>query len=117
MRDRPTEAIHRLRAIESPEDIVVGDLVLLEILQGARDERHAREIEQVLPELTLHPMLSPDLATAAARLYRLLRNRGVTLNPIADLIIATFCIESGHVLLHDDRHFEPMHALGLKTLS
>ena len=33
-----------------------------------------------------------------------------------DLVIGTFCIECGHLLLHDDRDFEPMvRFLGLRT--
>jgi predicted nucleic acid-binding protein len=33
------------------------------------------------------------------------------------VVIATFCVRYGHVLLHDDRDFEPMREhLGLRTL-
>jgi predicted nucleic acid-binding protein len=33
-----------------------------------------------------------------------------------DLIIATYCIERGHVLLHEDRDFDPFERhLGLKV--
>ena len=109
--------MHTLRAIAAPEDIVVGDLVLLELLQGARDERHAARMERSLHEFIVSPMLSPELAAIAAGNYRRLRDQGVTVSRTADLIIATFCIERGHVLLHDDQHFEPMRALGLQTFA
>jgi predicted nucleic acid-binding protein len=53
-------------------------------------------------------LLDDELATSAARNYRLLRSRGVTIRKTADLIIGTFCMERGHRLLHDDRDFAPM---------
>jgi predicted nucleic acid-binding protein len=41
----------------------------------------------------------------------------VTVRTTVDLVIGTFCIERGHVLLHNDRGFEPMeHFLGLQTV-
>jgi predicted nucleic acid-binding protein len=53
---------------------------------------------------------------ASAQNYRLLRGRGVTVRKTIDVLIATFCIRSGHVLLHTDRDFEPMaEHLGLRT--
>jgi predicted nucleic acid-binding protein len=42
---------------------------------------------------------------------------GVTIRKTADIIIGTFCIERGHVLLHDDRDFAAMEKyLGLRVL-
>jgi len=39
----------RLKAIDNPEDIIIGDLILLEVLQGARDDQHAARIERLNP--------------------------------------------------------------------
>jgi predicted nucleic acid-binding protein len=58
-----------------------------------------------------HPVrgwLDDELAVRAARNYRRLRRRGVTIRKTIDLIIGTYCIERGHALLHDDRDFDPM---------
>ncbi|MBY3180767.1 PIN domain nuclease [Rhizobium sp. 25PS6] len=105
----------RLQNIEDPLDIVVGDLILLEVLQGARNERHASVIEESLRQFTVSPMLGDSLAVKAARNYRLLRERGITVRKTIDVIIGTFCIEEGYALLHDDRDFDPMtEHLGLK---
>jgi predicted nucleic acid-binding protein len=61
-------------------------------------------------------MLNPELAIAAAKNYRRLRGEGITIRKTIDLIIGTFCIAHGHMLLHDDRDFDPMEThLGLKT--
>lgn len=116
-RSSDTGAVHRLRAIENPDEIIVGDLILLEMLQGARDERHAARIESVLRSFTIEAMLDDGLACEAARHYRALRRKGITVRKTVDLVIGTFCIAGGHVLLHDDRDFEAMaEHLGLKIL-
>lgn len=114
LRDRPSVAVQKLRAIESPGDILVGDLVLLEVLQGARDEAHAARIERNLRQFTLCRMLDDDLAVAAARNYRAMRRAGATVRKTIDIIIGTFCLEHGHVLLHEDSDFDLMQRhLGL----
>ena len=106
----------KLHAAAAREPLLVGDLILLEILQGAREERHAARVESKMRRFTILPLLDDVLAVRAARNYRNLRNLGVTIRKTADIIIGTFCIERGHVLLHDDRDFEPMERhLGLNV--
>ncbi|NTF86851.1 PIN domain nuclease [Agrobacterium rhizogenes] len=118
LRATETEAVLRLRSMltAGPPDILVGDLILLEVLQGARGERQATLIERNLRQFTIRPMLNDTLAVKAARNYRLLRAQGITVRKTIDVIIGTFCIEEGHTLLHDDRDFDPMSAhLGLQV--
>jgi predicted nucleic acid-binding protein len=102
----------------SEEPLLVGDLILCEVLQGARTDAHARKLEKELRKFDVVPMLNPDLAIAAAANYRkLLRREGITIRKTVDVIIGTFCIAHQHSLLHDDRDFAPMEShLGLKTV-
>jgi len=45
-----------------------------------------------------------------------MRRLGVTPRSAADVLIATFCVEEGHELLHNDRDFDFMaRHLGLKV--
>ena len=116
LRGRETEATARLRALIPREPLLIGDLILLEVLQGARDEAHAARIERDLRRYAVVPLLDDELAPRAARNYRALRDLGVTIRKTADLIIGTYCIERGHTLLHDDRDFDPMEQhLGLRV--
>lgn len=109
--------VEKLRNIRDPKDILVGDIILLELLQGARDERHATAIEQNLLRFETRPVLNRNIAVQAARNYRKLREKGVTIRKTADLFIGTFCIEGGHALLHRDRDFDAMEIeLGLLVL-
>ena len=117
LNDRTTPEVERLRGLVGRAAILVGDLVLLEVLQGLRDEGEAALVERSLRRFDVAPMLDPDLASRAAANYRLLRGMGVTVRKTADLVIGTYCIERGHTLLHSDRDFLPMQThLGLRTV-
>ena len=114
LRGSRTHATAKLEAAVRREPIMVGDLILLEVLQGARDEAHAARIERGMRRFALVSLLDADLAPRAARNYRKLRELGITIRKTADIIIGTFCIENRCALLHDDRDFAPMEEhLGL----
>lgn len=109
-----TEPVRKLLAHGFRAGLLVGDLILLELLQGARTTQDAIRIERRLRSFPIVTMLNPDLAVEAATNYRHLRGLGITIRKLPDLIIGTYCIEHGHTLLHDDRDFEPMREhLGL----
>jgi len=117
LRGHRTQATVKLEAAAMREPLLIGDLILLEVLQGARDEAHAMRIERGLRSYAVVPLLNPDLAPHAARNYRKLRDLGVAIRKTADIIIGTFCVEHRHSLLHDDRDFAPMEQhLGLKVV-
>jgi predicted nucleic acid-binding protein len=116
-RNAGSESVGVLRSLFGATDLLVGDIVLLEVLQGARDDAHAVRIAHELNQFSMVGMLDADIAVQAARNYRVLRGKGVTPRKTVDLIIGTFCIEHGYTLLHDDRDFEPMRThLGLLVL-
>ncbi len=97
------------------ELITVGDLILTEVLQGFRSDRHYRKARNLLLSLDLANMLSTSIALQSAENYRRLRRNGATVRKTTDCIIATWCIESGLPLLHCDKDFQPFHDyLGLK---
>ncbi len=109
LRGLDTLAVRKLRAaVDDENDLLIGDLILLEVLQGARDEAHADRIERNLRRYPVASMLDGSLAVQAARNYRELRGRGITVRKTIDMVIGTFCIVGSHVLLHDDRDFGPM---------
>lgn len=115
LRGQGTEAARRFRTEVDPEDIVVGDLVILEVLQGAESDRHAAAIARELRAFVVMRMLDPEIAMKAADNFRRLRRLGATMRKTVDLIIGTFCIENGHALLHQDQDYDPMvEHLGLK---
>ena len=89
------------------DEILVGDLILSEVLQGFR---HDRDFDQALQALLLFDqvsLLNQDVAIESARNYRRLRRRGVTVRKTIDALIATWCIQHDTPLLHCDRDFDP----------
>jgi predicted nucleic acid-binding protein len=117
LRNQQTLAVMRLFELSLLELFIVGDLVLAEVLQGARDEGHAARIERNLRRHIVQPMVSEEIAIKAARNYRVMRTQGFRVRRTIDLLIGTFCIERGHRLLHDDRDYDPMeNLLGLAVV-
>jgi predicted nucleic acid-binding protein len=105
-----------LKALQVENDLIIGDLIALEVLQGILDERKALALEKHFTEYGIVPMLDQEVALAAARNYRALRRKGVTVKKTPDLIIASFCLLHDHQLLHADRDFDHFEALlGLKV--
>lgn len=95
--------------------IIMGDIILMEILQGAQNDNHAANLHRKFIGLEIVRMFSPDLALEAATNYRKLRSAGINISKTADLIIGTFCITHGYKLVHADKHFLPMaEHLGLQ---
>jgi len=89
------------------EIVAIGDLILLEILQGFRSDKDYKIAKKQLTELHLFEMLNSKIALKAADNYRALRKKGITIRKTADVIIASFCIDNQLPLLFSDRDFIP----------
>jgi hypothetical protein len=96
--------------------IVVPDLVLFEVLRGFRHERDLRTARALMSTLAVEPTGEPAIACAAVDHDRALRSRGHTVRSGIDVLVATFCIERGYALLHDERDFDAFESLrGLRV--
>jgi predicted nucleic acid-binding protein len=103
----------QLRALlhEGEVRIVVPDLVLFEVLRGFREERHHRQARTLLESLVVETVGGHALALEAAQHDRSLRAAGITVRSSLDVLIASFCIDRGYVLLHRDRDFAAFEQL------
>ena len=116
LRRQETDAVDKLETVIKQRRALVADLVMLEILQGAKTEAEASKLTEWLLRFERIEVLSQDIAIKSAAHYRLLRSKDVTIRKTADLIIATYCIANDVALLHDDRDFTAMAAhLDLKV--
>jgi predicted nucleic acid-binding protein len=98
------------------EPLAVGDLILAEVLQGFRAEKEFNQARKLLLTLEQVDIGGQDVAVQAARNFRTLRERGVTIRKTIDTLIATKCIESDIALLFSDRDFDPfVEYLGLRS--
>jgi predicted nucleic acid-binding protein len=97
----------RLDTLLGVELIEIPDVVLTEVLQGFARDRDFDTALRILTSLTVVEVGGRDTAIQAARNFRLLRARGVTIRKTIDTQIATRCIEGGYALLYSDRDFDP----------
>ncbi|SLM15965.1 Ribonuclease VapC [uncultured spirochete] len=96
--------------------VATGDLIIVEFLQGFREEKDIKIAKQIMDRLEYYDFLGKEMAIISAENYRKLRKHGVTVRKTIDVIIGTFCLEKGFELLHNDRDFDPMEQyLGLKV--
>lgn len=104
---RDTPGTRRLDALlDTPITLFICDRILQEVLQGIRDDKRAREINNQLAVFECLDTGGVDLAQASAALYRGLRKKGVTVRGATDVLIAALCIEHQLTLLHNDRDFD-----------
>ena len=92
------------------------DLILCEVLQGISGERAFLNVERDLKKLQIFETGGVELAIRAAKNFQRLRREGKTVRKTVDCLIATFCIASGHALLHRDRDFDVFEDLGLVVI-
>jgi predicted nucleic acid-binding protein len=117
LRDTVNAETEWLEQALGQKPIGLTNLILCEVLQGIRHERRFRVAEQVFLTLPVFDLAGRELAVQAARNYRFLQSRGMTVRTTIDCLIASFCIEEGFELLHRDRDFEAFeHHLGLTVV-
>ncbi len=120
--------IDYLRGTENPETrwldrelqrhrLGMTDLILCEVLRGLREQNAFERVRAELLRFQVFQTGGIELAIAAAQNYRELRQRGYTVHKTIDCLIATFCLEAGHELLHRDRDFDCFEkVLGLRVV-
>ena len=120
--------IDYLRGTENPEThwldrelqrqrLGLTDLILCEVLQGIGDKNAFARAQDQLLNFEVFQTGGQALAIAAAHNYRDLRERGYTVRKAIDCLIATFCLQSKHKLLHRDRDFDSFEkVLGLQVV-
>jgi predicted nucleic acid-binding protein len=86
-------------------DIAVCDPVRMEVLAGARDERHLTDLRRLLARATIVSTEATDYENAAT-FYRVCRRNGETVRKLIDCLIASVAMRTGSVVLHSDTDFE-----------
>jgi predicted nucleic acid-binding protein len=117
-RGRPTLQTDQLDDLLGSELVAIGDLMLAEVLQGFNSDHDFNTAKRFLTGLQQVTVGGSELAIQAARNFRKLRARGITIRKTIDTLIATCCIEHDHVLLHSDHDFDAFaEHLGLRVFN
>lgn len=112
-----TPQVDALDQLLGEELVAIGDLMMTEVLQGFASERDFNKARRLLGALDLVEIGGRDVMIEAARYFRDLRARGITIRKTIDTLIATRCIVSGYRLLYSDRDFDPFVThLGLERV-
>ena len=106
-------AVDRLEALlsDSSSTLAMADLVVYEVLRGFRSSRLLVDAQELLSELTQVELGGLPNALQAADHYRALRALGYSSRRPIDVLLASYCITHGHLLLHRDADFDVMAAL------
>lgn len=106
-----------LNSVLDKTPILIGDLILAEVLQGFRQDPDFEKVRRAFGKYLQMEMVGPTLAVQSARNYRFLRQKGITVRKTIDSLIATYCIENDHELLHNDNDYDGYEKyLGLRVL-
>jgi len=92
-------------ALDEEEDLAVIPIIITEVLQGFRTDTGFQRAQRVLVSLpVIHPTV--ECHVRAARMFRSLRRKGVTVRGAVDCIIAQTCLDTEAELLSPDADFK-----------
>ena len=109
LRDTGSSVCHRVDALigdESP--IATCDVVMLELLAGARTQAEGRMLARLLNRCRLLPVRPLFDYEGAARIYQRCRQLGITPRSLIDCLVAAVATGNETPLLHADADFERM---------
>lgn len=93
-------------------DIATSDVVILELLRGARNHRELDELRDALDDLPRCPVTPLTFRRALWVQAQLARRRGGQHRiPPADLLVAAAAEARGLAVAHHDRHFDAIAAV------
>jgi len=98
------------RLIESEADLATTDPVVMEVLAGARDEDHVKDLRRLLIRFRHLPVEGLTDYEDAATVYRSCRAAGSTPRSLVDCLIAAVAIRENVRILHQDRDYDTIAA-------
>ena len=104
LRDTGSVTCHRVDELLEGE-VAICDAIRMEVLAGARDERHLHALRRLLALATVFPT-EPAHYDDASALYRACRRNGETVRKLMDCLIAAVALRAGTPVLHKDVDFD-----------
>lgn len=109
--------MHLSNLIEQQEDLCLCGVILTEILQGIKNPKEKRLINNTLHSLIFLEM-NRDTFVLAADIFSDLRKRGITIRKTIDCIIAAVAIDYKIPLIHNDCDFNSIEKYcGLRAVN
>lgn len=100
--------VHRAlgRLLSEGAELAVTEVVVMEVLAGARSGRDVDEIRERLVAFPVLPLRGLAGFEAAASVYRTCRRAGESIRKLTDCLVAVPAIEADATVLAADRDFE-----------
>ncbi|MGH9091125.1 MAG: type II toxin-antitoxin system VapC family toxin [Acidimicrobiales bacterium] len=92
--------------LEGDEVVHTTDVVVMELLAGARDEAHHQRLRRLLTRCDYLPVEGLETYESAARLYEACRRAGETVRALTDCLIAAVALRADVTVLHRDHDFD-----------
>jgi predicted nucleic acid-binding protein len=104
-------------AFERGDPLFVTGVIVQEVMQGARGEKHATELQRLLGTCQHFEPVFPETYEHAADLFRRCRAKGRSVRGTVDCLIAAMALEHNMEILEHDRDFETLSEVcGLRLL-
>lgn len=98
--------LHLRSELQGDAELACTDVVVMEILAGARGEEDRDRLRRLLYGLEFLAVDGPADYESAAEIYRLCRSGGETPRKLSDCLIAAVAIRNDAELLCDDADFD-----------
>jgi hypothetical protein len=92
--------------LEDDAPVHTTDVVVMEVLAGARDDDHHQQLRRLLARCEHLPVEGLASYEAAAGLYRACRQAGETIRALTDCLIGAVALRVDVPVLHNDRDFD-----------
>ncbi|MHB2021949.1 MAG: type II toxin-antitoxin system VapC family toxin [Mycobacteriales bacterium] len=107
LRGTGSETDHAVRRLlEQDAQLHTTDVVMMEVLAGARDEQHQQQLRRLLARCEYLPVAGLASYEAAAAMYRTCRAAGEPVRTLSDCLIGAVALRAGVPVLHDDQDFD-----------
>lgn len=97
-------AVRQLLEADAP--VHTTDVVVMEVLAGARDDDHHQRLRRLLGRCDYVPVEGLASYEAAAGLYQTCRRAGETVRALTDCLIGAVALRVGVPVLHNDHDFD-----------
>jgi predicted nucleic acid-binding protein len=94
--------------LERDEPLHTTDMVVMEVLAGARNDDHRDRLRRLLSRCEYVPIEGLVDYEAAADIFRICRGAGATVRSLTDCLIAVVAIRQSLPVLHADRDFDAL---------
>lgn len=96
----------RLRSLIGTGSLATTDVVVMEVLAGARDDLHRQRLRTLLGQCEYVRTSPPDDFERAAALSVRCRRSGFTIRALTDCLLAAVALRERAAILHADRDFD-----------